>query len=136
MPSFPTTPALRSHLENQVGFYTELTQKSFDALQRLGQINLRLGQHLMQDAIDANRALLGCATPFEFGPTALRQAAPVSQHLREYQAALLHLMTGTQTDMARTAETRMPEQSRSAAAMAEEFARHATEAGEAFMTRH
>lgn len=136
MPSFPTTPALRSHLENQVGFYTELTQKTLEALQRLGQINLRLGQQLVQDSIDTSRALLACATPFEFGPTALRQAAPVSQHLREYQSALLQLMTGTQTDLARTAETRMPESSRSAAAMAEEFARNAAEAGEAFITRH
>jgi phasin family protein len=136
MQSFPNTTALRSHLDHQVSFFTELTQKSFDMLRTISQLQLQLGQQLMQDSVEAGRAYLNCTTPFEFGPAVLRQAAPVSQHVREYQQALMQACTGAQSELVRTTESHMPEASRGAAAAAEEFARSAAEAGEAFMTRH
>jgi hypothetical protein len=128
--------ALRSHLENQVNFFTEYTQKSYDALRRLSEINLRLTQQLLEDSVDTGRAMLNCNDPFQLGAAAMRQVEPVSRHLRNYQDELLRVLTGAQSDFVRTTESRMPEAGRGALAVADEFARNAAEASEAFITRH
>jgi phasin family protein len=136
MQAFQNTTALRSHMENQVNFFTELSHKSYDALRRVSEINLRLAQQLLQDSVDTGRAMLSCSDPFQMSATAMRQAEPVARHVRSYQKELLQVLTGAQSDLVRTTESRMPEASRSAAAMADEFARSAAEASEAFTTRH
>ena len=136
MQAYANNTALRSHLENQVNFFTEFTHKSYDALFRLSQINLRLTQQLLEDTVDTGRAMLNCADPFQLGATAMRQVEPVARHVQSYQEELMRVFTGTQSEFVRTAETHMPEARRGALAVADEFARSAAEAGEAFITRH
>lgn len=136
MQAYAHNTALRSHLDNQVSFITEFTHKSYDALRRLSEINLRLTQQLLEDSVDTGRAMLNCTDPFQAGAAAMRQAEPVARHLRSYQEELMRVLTGTQSEFVRTAESRMPEAGRSALAVADEFARNAAEASEAFMTRH
>ena len=136
MQAYANNTALRSHLENQVNFFTEFTHKSYDALFRLSQINLRLTQQLLEDTVDTGRAMLNCADPLQFGATAMRQVEPVARHVQSYQEELLRVLTGAQSEFARTAESRMPEAQRGALAAADEFARNAAEASEAFITRH
>jgi phasin family protein len=136
MQAYANNTALRSHLENQVNFFTEFTHKSYDALRRLSQINLRLTQQLLEDSVDTGRAMLNCADPFQLGATAMRQVEPVARHMQSYQEELMRVLTGAQSEFVRTAEQRMPEAQRGAMAIADEFARGAAEASEAFITRH
>jgi phasin family protein len=136
MQAYANNTALRSHLENQVNFFTEFTHKTYDALRRLSQINLRLTQQLLEDTVDTGRAMLNCADPFQLGATAIRQVEPVARHVQSYQEELMRVLTGTQSEFVRTAEQRMPEARRGAMAVADEFARGAAEASEAFITRH
>lgn len=136
MQAYANNTALRSHLENQVNFFTEFTHKSYDALRRLSQINLRLTQQLLEDTVDTGRAMLNCADPFQLGATAMRQVEPVARHVQSYQEELMRVLTGAQSEFVRTAEQRMPEARRGAMAVADEFARGAAEASEAFITRH
>lgn len=136
MQAYANNTALRSHLENQVNFFTEFTHKTYDALRRLSQINLRLSQQLLEDTVDTGRAMLNCADPFQLGATAMRQVEPVARHVQSYQEELMRVLTGAQSEFVRTAEQRMPEARRGAMAVADEFARGAAEASEAFITRH
>jgi phasin family protein len=136
MQTFATSPALRSHLEHQVNFFTELSHKSYDTLRRLSELNLRLAQQLVEDSVDTGRDLMNAMHPFQYGPIALRHAEPVAQHLRSYQQALFGVLAGAQSGLAQTARERMPEAGRSAAAAAEEFARRGADAADAFSTRH
>jgi hypothetical protein len=76
------------------------------------------------------------ADPFQLGATAIRQVEPVARHVQSYQEELMRVLTGTQSEFVRTAEQRMPEARRGAMAVADEFARGAAEASEAFITRH
>jgi phasin family protein len=136
MQAYANNTALRSHLENQVNFFTEFTHKSYDALRRLSQINLRLTQQLLEDTVDTGRAMLNCADPFQLGATAMRQVEPLARHMQSYQEELMRVLTGAHSEFVRTAEQRMPEAQRGAMAVADEFARGAAEASEAFITRH
>lgn len=136
MQTFATPPALRSHLETQVNLFTELSHKSYDTVHRLSELNLHLAQQLLADAIDTGRALMSATHPFQFSTILLRHAEPVAQHWRGYQQALLGVLAGAQSDLARTTRERMPEASRSAAAAAGELAQRGADAADAFTTRH
>lgn len=135
MQPFANTPALQSHLESQVNFFTELAHRTYDSARKLSELNLRLTQQLIEDTVDTGRRMLTCGDPYQAAATAMRQMEPVAQHLRDYQRQLLGVLAGAQVDLTRAAETHIPEASRSAAAVAEEVARRTTEAAGAFTAR-
>lgn len=132
MQSIANNPALRSHFDTQVNFYTELMHRTCDATQKLSELNLQLAQQLISEAVDTGRQLLGCTDPFQAAALAARQAEPMAQHLRSYQQQLMSLIAGAQVGFTQAAETHIPQAGRSAAAVADELARRGAEAGNVF----
>lgn len=132
MQSFANNPALRSHFETQVNFLTELAHRSFDSARTLSELNLRLGQQLMEESIATCRQMLSCSDPYQMSTLALRRMEPVAQHLRAYQQQLMALVAGAQAGLTQAAETHIPEAGRSAAAIADDMARRALDASATF----
>ncbi|MES2150149.1 MAG: phasin family protein [Pseudomonadota bacterium] len=85
------------YFENQVDFLTQFTQKSYDILRVLSQLNMRLTQQLIEDSINANRQFLACSDPAQWGAIAMKQAEPVGEHLRNYQQQLMGALSGNQS---------------------------------------
>jgi phasin family protein len=135
MHSFANTPALQSHLETQVNFFTELAHRSYDSARKLSELNLRLAQQLIENSVDTGRQMLTCSDPYQATAMAVRQFEPVAHYLRSYQQQLLGLLAGAQVELTRAAETHLPEAGRSAAAVAEEIARRGAEVTDAFTSR-
>ncbi|MBZ2207071.1 phasin family protein [Massilia soli] len=134
MQPFANNPALRSHFDTQVNFFTELAQRSVDSARQLSELNLRLAQQLMEESISTSRQLLACSDPLQAGNVALRAMEPLARHLRQYQQQLVDLVSGAQVALTHTAETHIPEAGRSAAALADDMARRSLDAGAAFAT--
>ena len=132
MQSLANNPALRSHVDTQVNFFTELAQRSVDSARQLSELNLRLAQQLMEESISTSRQLLSCSDPFQAGNVALRGLEPLARHLRQYQQQLVTLVSGAQVALTHSAETHIPEAGRSAAALADDMARRSLDAGAAF----
>lgn len=132
MQSLANNPALRSHFDTQLGFFTELAHRSFDAVRQLSELNLRLGQQLMEESIASCRQMLSCSDPYQMSTLALKRMEPVAQHLRTYQQQLMSLVAGAQAGLTQAAETHIPAAGRSAAAIADDMARRSLEAGAAF----
>lgn len=132
MQSLANHPALRSHFDTQVNFFTELAQRSVDSARQLSELNLRLAQQLMDESIATARQMLSCSDPYQAGNVALRGLEPVARHLRQYQQQLVALVSGAQVALTHSAETHIPEAGRSAAAIADDMARRSLEAGAAF----
>ena len=131
MQTLANNPALRSHFETQVNFFTELAHRSFDSARKLSELNLRLGQQLLEESIDTSRQMLACTDPYQVSTLALRQVEPLAQHLRAYQQQLMALVAGAQAGLTQAAETHIPEAGRSAAAIADDMARRSFDAGAA-----
>lgn len=129
MQSPANNPALRSHFETQVNFFTELAQRGFDSARQLGELNIRLGQQMMEESITTGRQMLSCSDPYQASTLALRRMEPVAQHLRAYQQQLMTLVAGAQAGLTQAAETHIPEAGRSAAAFADDMARRSLDAG-------
>lgn len=129
MQSPASNPALRSHFDTQVNFFTELAHRNFDSVRQLSELNLRLGQQLVEESITTGRQMLSCSDPYQASTFALRRMEPVAQHLRAYQQQLMTLVAGAQAGLTQAAETHIPEAGRSAAAFADDMARRALDAG-------
>ena len=67
------SPALKSHLETQCNFATELSRKLFDAAQQLSELHLRLAQDLLQEWSNASQQLLSARDTGEFVSLAAAQ---------------------------------------------------------------
>ncbi|MFC0131943.1 hypothetical protein CR105_16390 [Massilia eurypsychrophila] len=128
MQSFNDNPALRAQLESQVDFMTEFTQRAYDAIRQLSDINLKLARQSTESALYAGRELLSCSDPARFIETAMKQVPPANERMRVYQQQLLGIITGAQQDFTRAAEARIPDASlyaRAAADAAGDVARQA-----------
>jgi phasin family protein len=123
MPSLPKNPIMRSGLDAQVNFLTDVTRRSYDSMRKLNALNLQFAQQVMQDAADAARNMLACSDPFQLAAAAAKAAQPASEHLRHYQQQLFNMLSGVQLDIARSAESFAPEAGRYASAMAGSIAR-------------
>lgn len=128
MPSYSNSPAMRSHLESQVSFMTELTRQTYDSVRKLSELNLHLAQQLIHDSVNTSRQLLACTDPLQMSAAAMGQLQPLSEHLRSYTQQLMGVLAGVQTDLTRTAETFLPLTTRTASAAAEDIARRSAEA--------
>lgn len=131
MPNIPNHPAMRPGPDAQFNVLTDLTRRSYDSMRKLNEINLQFAQQLMQDATDATRSMLGCTDAFQLAAAAARASQPAAEHLRNYQQQLLGVLTGAQLELARSAESLLPEAGRHAGAMAERLARDSDLASDA-----
>ncbi len=129
MQNFNDNPALRAQLESQVDFMTEFTQRAYDAMRQLSDINLKLARQSTESALYAGRELLACSDPAQFVQTAMRQVPPANERMRVYQQQLLGVISGAQQDFTRAAEASMPEASRYARAAADAAGNAARQAG-------
>jgi phasin family protein len=116
-------PALRAHLESQVDFMNEFSQKMVDALRQISDMNLKLARQTIEGSLHAGRELINVSDPMQFAQTAMKQLEPATERLRAYQQHLLSVLAGAQADLTRAAETRIPEASLSASAAADEMVR-------------
>jgi phasin family protein len=128
MQFFTDNPALRSHIESQVDFMNEFSQKSLDTLRQISDINLKLARQTAEGAIYASRELVNSSNPVQFGQILMKQLQAAAERLRAYQQHLLSVLAGAQTDFTQAAEARMPEASRRATAAADEIVRKASSA--------
>lgn len=135
MPSHSSNSAMRSGLDAQVTFMTELTRRSYDSVRKLSELNLHFAQLLMQDSVAATRQVLACSDPLQMPSTMANAAQPVAEHLRNYQQQLIGMLTGTQVELTRQAEALLPQGARSyTAAMVQTLARDTVTSGDAFAT--
>lgn len=121
------SPALKSHLEAQCHFATELSRKMFDTAQQLSELHLRLAQDLLQQWSSASQQLLCARDTGEFMSLAAAQLQPGSNKLQQYQHQLGNLVANASVEMNRTAENHLPEASRTAVAFADEVVRKTAE---------
>jgi hypothetical protein len=125
MQSFANNPALKSHLENQLNFMAELSEKSLDATRQVSELNLQMARQMIGTWINLGRALLQASDPFQMSSATVTGIQSLSEQMRHHQQQLMGLLARTQADLTRSAQSNIPEASRSASAMANEMVRNA-----------
>ncbi|NEX63007.1 phasin family protein [Noviherbaspirillum galbum] len=120
-------PSTKAHLEAQFAFFSDLSKQMFDAVQKINELNIQIAQTALQETLSSTREVFAAQNPIDALSVATSQVQPAAERLRAYQQHLTDIAARTQAEFARTAETHVPEASRTASAVVDEVARRAAE---------
>jgi len=121
------TPAVRSHIDAQAAFLNELSQTFSRSLQQAFQLNMQLGQSMLEETASSAQRMLTIERPTDALAAAASRAQPATDRLRSYQQQLSQLAAATQVDLTRVTEQHVQETSRTARALADEVSRVSVE---------
>ena len=121
------TPAIQSHCNVLLTYYTDLSRRLLESTQRIGALNLQLARDVMAEWGDSWQRILAAKDAAALGATVADRSRQSGTALRTYQQGLADVYATTNAHLAQTAETHMPAVSRSATALAEELIRTANE---------
>lgn len=120
-------PAVRSHIDAQTAFLNEMSQTISRSLQQVFQLNMQLGQTLLEETTSTAQRMLTTERPTDALSAAASRAQPATERMRSYQQQLSQLAASTQVDLSRVAEQHVQETSRTASALADEVTRVSVE---------
>lgn len=120
-------PAVRTYVDAQTAFMNELSQTVSRAFQQVFQLNMQLGQGLIEEATSAAQRMLTTSRPTDALSAAASSAQPSTEKFLSYQQQLSQLAASTQVDLTRVSEQHVQETSRTARALADEVARVSSE---------
>jgi len=121
------SPAAQAYLESQFSMFADLSKQVFNAVQKINELNIQVAQTVMEESISNTKQILSAKDPQEALSVIAGQAQPNAEKLRAYQQHLADIAVGTQVNLAKTAETHIPQTSRTAQDLASEVARRASE---------
>jgi phasin family protein len=120
-------PAVRSHVDAQMAFFNDLSQSLSRSFQEVCQLNIQLGQTLLEEAALVSQRLMTTSRPNDALDAAASRAQPANDKLRAYQQHLSRLAASSQVDLARVTEQHVQETARTARALADEVTRVTSE---------
>jgi phasin family protein len=121
------TPALKAHMAAQSSFFTDMTQKMFQAAQRVNELNIQLARAMVEETVTSAQQVMVADDTYEAMAIAAAQVTPTADKVRAYQQHLNSIAVGAQVDLSKTAEQHVTETTRTASALAEDVARRASE---------
>jgi phasin family protein len=135
MQTYTLTPAAKSHIDAQLTFFNDASDKILRAIQKVNELNIQAVQNIVLESINCAYQLWWAKNPNEFLSLISAQIQPAAEKGRGYQQNLRNIAARAQADLYSVAETHMPEASRTAAALAEEVLRIASEEAEKAVER-
>ncbi len=120
-------PAVRSHIDAQIAFLNELSHTVSRSFQQAIQLNMQLGQGLIDEATGAAQRMLTTERPTDALSAAAARAQPATDKLHAYQLQLAQLAATAQVDLSRVTEQHVQETSRTARALADDVTRASVE---------
>jgi phasin family protein len=122
-----SSPAAKAHLESQFSMFSDLSKQMFGAVQKINELNIQVAQTVMEESISSAQQILSARDPSEALSVIAGQAQPGAEKVRAYQQHLADITAGTQVELAKTAESHIPQASRTAQNLAREVAQKASE---------
>src|SRR4051794_38622268 len=104
MQPYSNNPAVRGQLQSQVNIMTEMTQRTYESMRKVSELNMQLARQLIEDSLAISRSMMSCTDPFQMTSAAMNQMQPATEHLRTYQQQLMNLLAGAQADFTRSTQ--------------------------------
>lgn len=122
-----SSPAIKTQLEAQFAFYSDLSKTMFDGMQKLNELNIQVGQTLMEETLSSTRQVMLSTDRTETLSIVAGQAQPAAEKVRAYSQHVRNILAETQVGITRTAEAHIPNATRTAEAVVKEVAQKASE---------
>jgi phasin family protein len=120
-------PAMNAHVQSQMSMFSDMTRQMFDAAQKVNELNLQVGQTLLEETLSTTQEVMSSKDPIDAMSLVAGQVQPNAEKVRAYQQHILDIAANTEVNLIKAAEARIPEASRTAQDVAREVARKAAE---------
>jgi len=114
-------------VRSQLAFYTDVSRRIFDGMQKINQLNIQVAQTVLEESIAGTKQLLISKDRYEALSITAGQTQPTVEKVRAYRQHVQNIMAETQAGIAKTMETHIPQSVRAAEAVAREVAQKASE---------
>jgi len=121
------SPAVKSQLDAQFEFFSDLSKKMFEGVQKVNELNVQVATTVFEESLASTRQLLTSTGRNEALSIIAGQAQPNAEKIRAYQQHVRNILAETQAGAAQTLESHMPKTVRAAEAVVKEVAQKASE---------
>lgn len=120
-------PATEAHVNAQFSFLDDMAKTLLQSFQKISELNLNLTQSFVEESTRLGRDMVAADKPAGLLSAAAAQAQPTGERLRSYKDNLARISAEVQAELSRCAERHVPETSRTAKALADEFMKASAE---------
>lgn len=122
-----SSPALKAQLDAQFAFYADVSKKMFDSMQKLNELNIQVGQTVMEETLSTARQVINADDRIDALSIAAGQAQPAAEKIRAYSQHVQAILAEAQVGITKTAETHIPNATRTAEGVVREVAQKASD---------
>jgi len=115
----------KANLEAQLSLITNLTNKAFESVEKVVDLNLNVAKASLEDSSIAARQLLSAKDPQEFFSLTAAQAQPTAAKAIAYGRHLAGIATSAQAELTRAAEEQIAETGRKMSALVDDVSKNA-----------
>lgn len=117
--------ASKASFESQIALLTTLTNKTFESVEKVVDLNITVAKASLEDSNAAAKQLLAAKDPQEFLSLVAAQTQPNAEKALAYSRNLASIATDVQTEFSKAAETQIAETSRKVLELVEELTKNA-----------
>jgi phasin family protein len=117
--------ATRTSIDNQLAALIALTNKTFEGIEKLFDLNVNLVRASLEESTVINKQLLACEDAQQFFSLIAAQAQPNAQKALFYSRHLANIATSTQAEFAKTAEEQFLQANRKVNELIDDIAKNA-----------
>lgn len=115
----------KANFEAQLSLLTNLTNKTFESVEKVVDLNLNVVKASLEDSSTAARQLLEAKDPQEFFSLTAAQAQPTAAKALAYGRHLAGIATSAQAEFTRAAEEQIAEAGRKVSALVDDVSKNA-----------
>lgn len=117
--------ASKANLEAQLSMLTELTNKAFEGVEKMIDLNLNVAKTSLEESNAAAKQLLAAKDAQEWMSLAASQAQPNAEKALAYGRHLATITSAIQAEFSKAAETQIAESTRKVLELVEEISKNA-----------
>lgn len=126
--------ASKANFEAQLSLITALTNKAFEGVEKVVDLNLNIAKASLEESNSAAKQFLSAKDPQEWLSLAAAQAQPNAEKALAYGRHLASIASGVQAEFTKAAEAQIAETSRKVLELVEEVSKNAPAGSENAVT--
>ena len=117
--------ATKSHFEAQLAMITALTNKAFESVEKIVDLNMNVVKASLEESTVTAQQLMAVKGPQEFMALSASQAQPSAEKAVAYSRHLANIASSGQAEFTRAAEAQIAETNRKVLALVDEVTKNA-----------
>ncbi len=117
--------ATKANFEAQIALLTELTNKTFESVEKILDLNINVVKTSLEESTAAAKQLLSAKDPQEFFSLSAAQAQPNAEKAIAYGRHLATIASSAQAEFTKAAEAQLAENSRKVISLVDEVTKNA-----------